>query len=351
MAVRLLHYRGFLADMEYWLSLRRIVFTGIVSRSRDSRILSWGILLIAILAGGELAGRMLGLHSPILYQVTSYGYRVAPDQDVHRFGNRVRINQQGLRNEPVAPLPAVGTLRILCVGDSITNGGAITDQDDTYPYQLQRLLSANGKRFEVLNASAPGWAISNEAGWLNENGPLGSRAVVLTIGTLDLFQERADSAIVDNHPSFPSRAPALALEELVDRYLMPRLMRRSVADPGAQSSAKSLERVKENIGLLLGMADLVSRSGAVPVVLFVEQPKNFEMRDLYTVMAKALLFDALAKHSIHFANTRDPVELGGGASLFRDRMHPNTAGNAILARVAAGLLTPVIVENARSASK
>jgi lysophospholipase L1-like esterase len=342
MPVRPISHRHFRAAMEYWISLRRFVFTGIVNRSRDTRILLWGALLIAVLAAGELAGRALGLHIPMLYQVTSYGYRVAPDQDIRRFGHRVFINHQGLRNEPITPLPTAGTLRILCLGDSITNGGAMTDQNDTYPYQLQRLLGSGGRRMEVLNASAPGWAIANEAGWLRESGTFGSHTVVLTIGTLDLFQELAGPETVDGHPSFPSRAPALALENLVIHYVMPRFLRGSVADPGAQHSAQSIEGAKRNIAQLLDMADLASRSGATPAVLFIEQPGHFEMSDIYTASAKALLFEALKRRGVRYEDTRERVERAGGVSLFRDGLHPNTEGNRVLAQAAAKLLAPAI---------
>jgi lysophospholipase L1-like esterase len=328
--------------MEYWISLRRFVFTGIVNRSRDTRILLWGALLIAVLAAGELAGRALGLHTPMLYQVTSYGYRVAPDQDIRRFGHRVFINHQGLRNEPITALPAAGTLRILCLGDSITNGGATTDQDETYPYQLQRLLGAGGRKVEVLNASAPGWAIGNEAGWLKENGVLGAQAVVFTIGTLDLFQELAGSEIVDDHPSFPSRAPMLALEDLVTHYVVPRVLHHRTADPGAGLSAQSLQGARENVGQLVDIAELARRSGAIPTVLFVEQPGRYELSDPYTIAAKALLFEKLSRHEIAFADSREVVERTGSTLLFRDGLHPNVAGYGVLARVAGELLDPVI---------
>lgn len=328
--------------MEYWISFRRFVFTGIANRSRGTRTLVWGGLLAALLLAGELAGRVLGLHTPMLYEVTPYGYRVAPDQDIRRFGHRVFINHQGLRNESITPLPAVGTLRILCLGDSITSGGAITDQDDTYPYQLQHLLEGKGKKVEVLNASAPGWAIANEAGWLRENGVLGSQLVVITIGTLDLFQELAGPETVDGHPSFPSQAPALALEDLVTHYLVPRILRRRTADPGAGLSAQLLQEARENIGLLVDMAQRARQAGAIPAVLFIEQPGRYELSDTYTVAAKTLLFAKLTQHEIAHADSRQPVERAGGAALFRDGLHPNTEGYKVLARVAGDMLDPIL---------
>ena len=296
--------------------------------------------MIAALLVAELACRAIGLHTPMLYETTPYGYRVRPNQEFHRFGNRVFINSYGLRSEALTPLPAAGVLRVLCVGDSITNGGAITDQDDTYPYRLQNLLRASGRHAEVLNASAPGWAIANEAGWLRENGVFGSQVVVFTIGTLDLFQERAGSETVGSHPSFPSRAPAFALKNLVSHYLVPRVLRRTVADPGAQLSAQSLEGARTNIAQLLDAAEFTARSGAKLTVLFVEQPGQFEMADSYTVLAKIMLFEALKEHEIPYVDTRESIEQAGGVSLFRDHLHPNDQGNRVVANIAAKLLAP-----------
>ena len=330
--------------MEYWLSLRRFVFTGFAGRSRNARVLAWGVLAIAMLVAGELAGRMLGLHTPMLYQVTAYGYRVTPDQDIRRFGHRIFINHQGLRNEPITPLPAAGTLRILCLGDSITHGAAMTDQEDTYPYQLQRLLEGKGKKAEVLNASAPGWAIGNEAGWLAENGVLGSQVVVFTIGTLDLFQELAGPETVDGHPSFPSRAPALALEDLVTHYVVPRILRRRTVDPGAGLSAQSLQQARENIGQLMDMAQRARQAGAIPAVLFIEQPGRYELSDAYTVAAKTLLIAKLTQREIAHADSREAVERAGGVALFRDGLHPDTEGYTVLARVAGDMLDPILGE-------
>ncbi len=333
--------------MEYWASLRRFVFNGGVNRSRIVRFSLFGILVVLALAATELAGRLLGLHTPVLYQATSYGYRVTPDQDIRRFGQHVVVNDLGLRNEPVAPLPPAGTLRILCLGDSITNGGAITDQADTYPYILEKWLRAQIAGTEVLNASAPGWAIANEAGWLKENGTFGSQVVVLTIGTLDLFQPLADSSILDEHPSFPKHAPTFALQDLVGHYLIPRLTHSFLADPGASQSLQSPQEAKKNIASLLDMAELARRSGATPVVLFVEQPDRFELSDTQTVAAKAVLFESMKERAIPYMDTRESVEQAGGVALFRDGLHPNTSGNRVLAEVAMKLIAPRLSQIAR----
>jgi hypothetical protein len=44
-----------------------------------------------------------GLHRPLLYETTSYGYRVQPDQQLQRFDNRISYNSFGFQ-EPVTAL-------------------------------------------------------------------------------------------------------------------------------------------------------------------------------------------------------------------------------------------------------
>jgi hypothetical protein len=97
-----------------------------------------------------------------------------------------------------------------------------------------------------------------------------------------------------------------------------------------------------NIAQLLDAAEFATRSGAKPVVLFVQQPGRFELSDPHTVAAKTSLFEKLDLHGVPYADTRDAVERTGGTSLFRDGLHPNTGGNRVLAQVAVGLLVPVV---------
>jgi lysophospholipase L1-like esterase len=295
--------------------------------------------LAAILAAGELAGRALGLHTPVLYEATAYGYRIAPNQDIRRFGSRVFINAQGLRSEPIAPAPSAGVLRVLCIGDSITYGGTLTDQRETYPYLLQRMLEERGLRAEVLNASAPGWALQNAEGWLRAHGTIGSNVVVVEVATHDLFQPKAASETVDNHPSFPSRPPALALEELLFRYVLPRLLgARSVADPGVRLDSRSDADVNRAITTLEHMHALVRAGSASMIVLAVEQPAALEPTDPLTRAAKLALRDAMSRLDVPVVTTSRRIEQQGGTALFHDGLHPNARGNRVLAEILARAL-------------
>ena len=57
--------------------------------------------------------------------------------------------EPAFRAVPLSAIPAVGRIRIACVGDSITHGMGIPNPADKYPEQLQKLLDGDG-RFPAL---------------------------------------------------------------------------------------------------------------------------------------------------------------------------------------------------------
>lgn len=292
----------------------------------------WIVMALALAALlVEVAGRAFGLHTPVLYEATDYGYRVAPNQEIHRFGHSIRYNAMGLRNDTVPALPAPGVTRILCLGDSVTNGGAVTSQQDTITAKLEALLRRRMRQPEVLNASAPGWAIANEAGWLRTVGTLGSSYVVLIISTHDLFQDPAPSSTVDSHPSFPSTRPVLALQEVLNRYLLPRFAPSIVQqDPGAAGVAATSEAAARNRQLVTAIADKVENDGSRLVVVFLEQAGDND-GDLPTLAAKRRMFALLGERRVPVVTLGSEVERLGREAMFADEVHPTPAGNQVIA--------------------
>ena len=119
------------------------------------------VTLTLILGSGEFLLRTVSLHRSLIYE--SHGnllFTPAANQD---FVEKISLSQShtdryGLRSG-VSP---VGRKVILCLGDSITYGYGVADQD-TYPTRLQLLLDRNDPgHYAVLNAGVdayPLWMI------------------------------------------------------------------------------------------------------------------------------------------------------------------------------------------------
>lgn len=101
-------------------------------------------------------------------------------------GVPVAFNGLGLRDAERAPQPAAGTLRVLALGDSVTFGMGVA-QEDAYPARTEALLNgADGRkapRVEVLNMGIPGYNTLHELAQLREIG-LGLEPRVVVVGLL-----------------------------------------------------------------------------------------------------------------------------------------------------------------------
>ena len=81
-----------------------------------------------------------------------------------------RTNAQGFRNDRDFLLSRQpGTLRILAVGDSHTEGFEVS-QEATYSVRLEKLLAESGKQAEVYNTGVSGFGTAEELVFLENSG-------------------------------------------------------------------------------------------------------------------------------------------------------------------------------------
>ncbi len=298
--------------------------------------------LVVLFVVAEVGLRFLGFGHPPLYETTDYGYRVKPNQTLTRFGHSIHYNQFGMRSPEVGKIPAPGRYRILCLGDSITFGGVQVSQNETYPAMLEAKLNSAGHHVEVLNMSAAGWAVANEYGWMQAEGLFGSQLVVLQIGTGDLFQARTPSETVDVHVSFPSHNPPLAMGELLGRYVLPRLGLVDVQDPGAKSGAELLDELPNNLKTIQSMVQLVRNKGAQVVVLYVEQLGYARAQGGPIKAGERAFLQLMQDMNVPLVRPGDALESAGGKLVFRDHIHPNAQGNAVIATVLSAQVAPLV---------
>lgn len=295
-------------------------------------------LFIALLFVAELSLRAVyGLGSPpLIRRDPASGYEFRPGQHLRLFGNRIEYNSEGLRSESLRPL-ANDSVRILCLGDSVTNGGAQTDQAATFPYQLEAELTKSGLKVQALNASAGGWAPSNEAGFIREHGLFGSRQVVWELGTHDLFG--GHTLLAPSDPNFPERVPLSAITELWSRYAWPRLAGRLKDDsPLPVLTNNDAERLA-CLRLLGSTATLMESRGAKVVFLLMPEAREFQDAGFAAVARRDFLEEA--KHlAIPVINPYPDLLSSSkhGQDPFRDAVHPNPLGNRIVAKLVATYL-------------
>lgn len=181
-------------------------------------------LVLALLAGAEIYARKgLGLGDPPLSVADpEIEYLFAPNQDCLRFGNRIRYNDKSLRNDYPTSVLTNGENCVLMLGDSVLNGGALTDQAKLATTLAEKELRAQGRPFRILNCSAGSWGPVNCAEYVRKYGNFGAQSVYMVLNPGDLWDVPDHTPIVGTR-SFPDKKPWLAVWELVYRYILPRL--------------------------------------------------------------------------------------------------------------------------------
>ena len=222
-----------------------------------SRRVSFIVVIAVACTACELWLRLeYGLgNPPLVYRDNSYRYAFVPNQSTVRFGHLIKYNREGLRSEELDDRP-----RVLCLGDSVTNGGSPTDQSNTFPYLPESALRLDGKNVQFLNASSGGWGPAEEYAFLSRWGIYGSRAVVIEIGTNDFYQEAADAA-VGTDPNFPDRKPVFAIQELVVSYLLPRVQALFSESSKNDAPVLARDRLDSNMKIIEAMIQYAKGRG------------------------------------------------------------------------------------------
>lgn len=154
--------------------------------------------------------------APLYVSDPDFEYVYAPNQEVKRFGNIVRTNNYSMRSEPVSPADSIV---ILLVGDSVVNGGSLTDQDSLATGLLEKRLSAIlNKRVRVLNISAGSWGPDNVAAYLKKFGLFNAKLICLVTSSHDAHDIMGHENVVGVDPNMPDKQYKSAILEVWDRY-------------------------------------------------------------------------------------------------------------------------------------
>jgi GDSL-like Lipase/Acylhydrolase family len=213
-----------------------------------------GVAALAVVASAELFSRLvLGLGDPPLtLRDAKVDYLFAPGI-YHRFGNVISYNSFSMRADELAPRKTdPDELRVLVIGDSVVNGGALTDDSKLATRIAQQRLAAALKRpVWVGNVSAGSWGPGNQVAYLRKFGTFDADITLVVLSTHDLAD--VPDFQPDLGPDFPTERPLLAVEEAVVRYV-PRYipwLRSAVAEPPHRDAARTLAEGRRELEALL----------------------------------------------------------------------------------------------------
>ncbi len=292
--------------------------------------LGWAILtgMLGLGAIAEMGLRsIVGLGNPLLYLADpDIGYYLAPHQNVHRWGKRIRINEYSMRSEPLRDRTTTEGLRILLLGDSVANGGWWTDQDET----ISALMQPEDSTLEILNASANSWNPRNELAYLQRFGTFAAQRIIVLINTDDLFGTQPSALPVGRDRNYPDHKPPLALIEAVQRYFLPPP---EIPELAAIAQEKG-DRVGKNLDAIAQIQQIAQHHNAD--LLLALTPLKREVRDRgrdYEHKARQRLQEFVESHSLAFIDFLPLFQSQANPEiLFRDRIHLSPQGNILVSQ-------------------
>lgn len=291
--------------------------------------------LLAIVIALEVFCRaVLGLGDPPIFRTDPVlGYIMEPGE-YRRFGITIRYNRFSMRGDDIEPRKADRReLRVLVIGDSVPNGGTLTRQEELATTILQaRLASETGRPVRVLNVSAGSWCPDNFAAYIERFGTFDADLAIIVINSLDYAEVLNPGPLVRDQPT---RKPLLALEEVITNYTPRMLMRLGVIaippdkwdtnNPPPEVAARSTASLERTV-------ELFRLSGVrVAAVQHLRQSEVLGTpRNGFDVLGHVL-----ARLNVPAVNNADRIRAGlnAGRSLYRDDVHPNADGQAVLAEV------------------
>ena len=294
---------------------------------------------LTLVAGLELFARFgLGLGTPPLSQLhPRIEYLFQPNQDVQRFGNRVLINAYSMRTPDFALVKPEDELRVMIFGDSVLNGGNLTDHAALATTLLgQRLAETEGRPVVVGNISAGSWGPGNWLAYAKKYGFFDADVVVLLISSHDVADNPTFAPLNPN--THPQQTPPLALVEGITRYL-PRYLP-SWGGPQVQSDSQPAASDEDSpTAIREGLADLRAflklAQEEVPRVLVVQHPDRQELTTRKAQPGFAMIRTLAVDLGVEVISAFPAMSeaLAEGENPYRDNIHINEDGQALLADV------------------
>jgi lysophospholipase L1-like esterase len=264
-------------------------------------------------------------------------FRHPPGMDAVYQGVRVRTNDLGFRDRPVGPR-VPGELRILVLGDSLTFGWGVAEED-TYPRQLEALLAGMlGRPVRTINTGVGGYNSVQELGVARRHvGRLRPDLLLLlyVANDVDPVQGDFDPAA---QLSLAGRSPPEVIQRLVWNSWAWRLARHAWTYRGAgpeRALVPGTPGWRASVAAIAGLGDLAQAAGVPLVVVFNRYATGPGTDRLYGELGAAA-----ERHGFRLVDSA-PWFAGRPLSGLLNSVvdsHPNALGQRLLAEGMAGVL-------------
>ena len=319
-------------------------------KRKRRRWLRWTLRIIAILVvilliAAELFARhYLGLGDPPLWiEHPEIEYMAMPSRTYHRYGNIVTYNAYSMRNDEFSRHKEdPRELRVMCLGDSVINGGSHVDQADLLTARLKtRLVKALERPATVGNISAGSWGPGNLLAYVKTFGLFDADILVLVLSSHDHTDHPTFEPVVGVERRMPDRTPLFALSEVTHRFL-PIYFGWAKDEEDDIEERSDAEKVRKTLASLREIIYTAHETGATVIVL--QHPKYEEVlgeelpghrvlsnvarsMGIEPIQAATAFRDALEEDAL----IRKGLQEGESTMPYRDRIHPNQVGHRILA--------------------
>lgn len=271
---------------------------------------------------------VFGFCDAVLYQSSpAYEYIAQPNQHRYRFFSHIDYNSYSQRSDEPDSTKTI----VLGLGDSVIFGGTMLDQES-----IATTLFSKETGMQMLNISSGSWGPDNCAAYLKEKGTFGAKAMVLVCSSHDAFDIMSHVPVVGIYPNYPDKQYKLAIWEVIDRYLMPRIKvyfrGKLLLDPDAQV----VEKVKSDEGVVNkalnfdpGFDQLlqISEGKHIPFFIYLHPEVGEVMSRKYK--EGGLMIMEWAK--THHIKLIDGLNEGVTVDMYRDVIHLNEKGQRNLA--------------------
>jgi len=312
-------------------------------RRWTKRLLFACLFIVLCLIAGELFARFyVGLGDPPLSIADpKIEYMFKPSSSYWRFGNYVHYNAYSMRSENFPKHKSKpNERRVMLIGDSIINGGNLTDQSELATKRLEKQLSHDLHcPVTVGNISAGSWGPPNEDAYVKRFGFFDADVVVIVLNSLDASDVPTFKPLVGVNPNFPAHKPYSALWEGITRYL-PRYLNLSrfgeQAHPAPEPGIDP-KNVKESMHAL---RDLIARARKSGAKVFVAQYLTREEMKGKKLPGYAIIHKTIDKTKATRL-TLGPTFIANvkhGGHPYRGPIHPNALGQKLIAKA---LLKPI----------